>query len=57
MLVAVAQSKMTAVEWLEFFFFLSRIWKEELTCLPDKPNTGRERKWREGAVKVFGQSS
>ena len=39
------------------FFFLNRIWKEELTCLPDKPNTGHERKWREGAVKVFGQSS
>lgn len=55
MLVAVAQSKMTAVGWLEIFF-LSRIWKEELTCLSDKPNTGRERKRREGAVKVFGQS-
>lgn len=43
-------------EWLDFFCFLSCIWKEELTCLPDKPNTGRERKQREGAVKVFGQS-
>ena len=57
MLVLVAGSKMTVVGVVRsgwnFFFFLSCTWKEELTCLPNKPNMGKR---GEGAVKVSGQS-